>query len=422
MPVRLLQQLVYTNLAAASHSIDVRDANGCVFSTTASINNTDGPSAIAATVVNAGCGASNGSITLGVVTGGVAPYTYSVDGSPFTATTSYPNMAAGTFAVEVMDVNGCVFSTTASISNTSGPTAIATTVVNSTCGASNGTLTLGAVTGGASPYTYSVDSSPFTATLVYTNLAAASHSIDVRDANGCVFSTTASISNTAGPSAIAATVVNAACGASNGSITLGVVTGGVAPYTYSVDGSPFTSTTSYPNLAAGNYSIDVRDVNGCTFTTSASVSNTTGPTAIATTVVNSTCGASNGTLTLGAVTGGVAPYTYSVDSSPFTATLVYTNLAAASHSIDVRDANGCVFSTTASINNTDGPSAIAATVVNAGCGASNGSITLGVVTGPYTYSVDGSPFTNYSYPNMAAGLCCRGRMSTVVYSNNCFNK
>ena len=80
------------------------DANGCVFSNTVFISNTGGPSAIATTVVNAGCGASNGSITLGAVTGGVAPYTYSVNGSAFTATTSYLNMAAGTYAVEVRDV------------------------------------------------------------------------------------------------------------------------------------------------------------------------------------------------------------------------------------------------------------------------------------------------------------------------------
>ncbi len=58
-------------------------------------------------------------------------------------------MAAGTYAVDVRDANGCTFSTTASISNTGGPTAIATTIVNTTCGASNGSITLGAVSGGA---------------------------------------------------------------------------------------------------------------------------------------------------------------------------------------------------------------------------------------------------------------------------------
>ena len=67
------------------------------------------------------------------------------------------------------DNNGCIFSTTANITNTTGPTAIATSTTNETCGAANGTLTLGAVTGGLAPYTYSVDVSAYSATTSYTN-------------------------------------------------------------------------------------------------------------------------------------------------------------------------------------------------------------------------------------------------------------
>ena len=225
--------------------------NGCVFSTSATIADAGGPTAIVTNVTSATCGASNGTLTLGAVTGGVAPFTYSVDGGAFTATTSYTNLAAATYAIDVRDVNGCLFSTSAIIANTSGPTAIATTIINSTCGGSNGSITLGTVTGGVAPYTYSVDGSPFTATTTYANLAAGNHTVEVMDVNGCLFSTSASVTTTSGPTAIAATVVNASCGASNGSVTLGAVTGGVAPYTYSVDGSPFTATTSYPGMAAG---------------------------------------------------------------------------------------------------------------------------------------------------------------------------
>ena len=72
-----------------------------------------------------------------------------------------------------------------------------------------------------------------------------------------------------------------------------------------------------------------------------------GPTAIVTTIVNATCGASNGSVTLGAVTGGVTPYTYSFDGSAFTATTSYTSIPAATHTVQVRDANSCVFATTA---------------------------------------------------------------------------
>ena len=59
---------------------------------------------------------------------------------------------------------------------------------------------------------------------------------------------------------IVTTIVNETCGASNGSVTLGAVTGGVAPYTYSFDGSVTTATTSYTNLASLTYPIAGKDV------------------------------------------------------------------------------------------------------------------------------------------------------------------
>src|SRR4029079_5900390 len=194
------------------------------------------------------------------------------------------------------------------------------------CGNNNGSLTLGAVTGGVAPYTYQVDGGGYSGTLVYNNLGAGSHSVDVRDANGCVFSTTANINSSNGPTAIATTPADATCGNNNGSLTLGAVTGGVAPYTYQVDGGGYSGTLVYNNLAAGPHTVDVQDVNGCIFSTPASISNSTGPSAAQITPADATCGNANGSITIGTVTGGVAPYTYQVDGGGYSATLVYNNL------------------------------------------------------------------------------------------------
>src|SRR4029077_12399750 len=160
--------------------------------------------------------------------GGTAPYTYSFNGSAFTATLAYPNLAAGTYTISVRDANGCVFNApNVILTNTPGPTAIAVTPVNETCGNANGSITLGAVTGGTAPYTYSFNGSAFTATLVYNTLAAGTYTIAVRDANGCTFNPpNVILTNTPGPTAIAVTPVNETCGNANGSITLGAVTGG----------------------------------------------------------------------------------------------------------------------------------------------------------------------------------------------------
>src|SRR5207302_595460 len=126
-----------------------------------------------------------------------------------------------------------------------------------------------------------------------------------------------------------------------------------SPYTYSFDGSGYTSTLVYNNLGAGSDSSSVKDANGCTFSTTANVANTNGPSAVAVTPTNASCGASNGTITIGSVTGGISPYTYSFDASGYTSTLVYNNLSAGLHSVNVKDANGSTFSTTANIANTN---------------------------------------------------------------------
>ena len=204
-------------------------------------------------MTDATCGQDNGSITLGTVTGGTSPYTYSVDGGAFTSTTVYSNLSAASHAIIVRDANNCEFSTSASISNTSGPTDISVSVTDAACGEANGSLTLGGVTGGTAPFTYSVDGSLYSVTTTYSDLPAGSHSINVKDNNGCIYSTTASISNTSGPTDISVSVTDAACGEANGSLTLGGVTGGTAPFTYSVDGSLYSVTTTYSNLPAGTF-------------------------------------------------------------------------------------------------------------------------------------------------------------------------
>ncbi|MES2543890.1 MAG: M43 family zinc metalloprotease [Bacteroidota bacterium] len=397
----------YPNLAAGTYSIIVKDANGATYTTSVTITNTAGPTAVATTKVNTTCGATNGSVTIGAVTGGTAPYTYSFNGSAFTSTTNYPNLAAGTYSVVVKDANTCTYTTSVTITDTPGPTAVATTIVNATCGSANGSVTIGTVTGGTAPSTYSFNGSPFTATTNYTGLIAGTYPIIVKDANGCTFNTTVTITNAAGPTAVATTIANTTCGAANGSVTIGTVTGGTAPYTYSFNASSFTATTSYTSLIAGSYAIIVKDANGCTFNTTVTITNTSGPTAIATTINDAACGASDGDVTLGTVTGGTAPYTYDFNNLGYSAITAYTGLAAGSYTLKVKDANGCIFSTTVSISNASGVTAVATTVVNETCGASNGSVTIGTVTGgtsPFSYDFNGLGYSaTTSYTGLAAG-------------------
>ncbi|NBT57017.1 MAG: adhesin, partial [Betaproteobacteria bacterium] len=194
---------------------------------------------MAVTFTNGTCGNNNGTTTIGAVTGGTAPYSYSFNGGTFGATTSFTSLAIGTYAVIIKDVNGCTFTTSVAISDIPGPTALATSSTNSTCGNANGTATIGAVTGGTSAYTYSFNGSGFSTTTLYSTLLAGTYPVIVKDANGCTFTTSVTVIDTPGPTALAVTTVNSTCTLANGVINIGAVTGGTSAYTYSVNGSLF---------------------------------------------------------------------------------------------------------------------------------------------------------------------------------------
>ena len=132
----------------------------------------------------------------------------------------------------------------------------------------------------------------------------------------------------------------------SGNVLSLVATGGVPPYTYSVDGSEFANLSNLPVLpATGNYVLSVKDAHGCSY------SITYGNAA------TSTCDWSNldlavethsGSLTLEA-TGGTPPYQYSLEGIAYSETNVFTSLPAGNYTAYVQDAAGCVFSRSISI-------------------------------------------------------------------------
>ncbi len=181
--------MTYSNLGAGTYTVTVKDANGCEYvGQTTTLTNPNGPTAVAINKTDPGCGQSNGTISVGNVTGGTSPYTYSLNGSAFTTTTNYSNLGAGTYTVTVKDTNGCEFiGQTTTLTNPNGPTNITFSTTNAKCDGTGGSLIINNTTGGTAPYTYSFNGSTFTATINYTNLTAATYPVIVKDANGCEF-------------------------------------------------------------------------------------------------------------------------------------------------------------------------------------------------------------------------------------------
>ncbi|MEO6758641.1 MAG: SprB repeat-containing protein, partial [Saprospiraceae bacterium] len=406
-----------SGLAAGTYTITVTNGNGCSATGTATISNPTAMQIVVSTKDNVSCnGGSDGQLYVTVTAGASGPYTYnwtkngggSGSGSSNTQPFYIPNLAGGTYNVTVTNNSGCTATGTSTVSE---PTllVLTKTSTNVSCnGGSNGSINL-TVTGGTGTYTYNWGvGQPVTQDR--TNLAAGTYTVTVTDINGCTKTTSATITQ---PAAItlSTVVTNVACnGGSTGSINL-TVSGGTSPYTYLWTGG--ATSQDLNGKAAGTYSVTVTDANGCTKTTSATITQP-GALAVSTTVTNVSCnGGSNGSINL-TVTGGTTPYSYAWTGGATTQNL--TGKAAGTYTVTVTDANGCTKTTSATITE---PGAIVLTTTKTNvtlCSIPNGSIDLTVSggTSPYTYL-----WSNGASTQDLSGLGVGNYTVTVTDANSC---
>ena len=96
----------------------------------------------------------------------------------------------------------------------------------------------------------------------------------VTDANGCSDQTTVTVGNNGGNIALTPTPTPAGCGGGYGSISVAVA-GGTIPFTVSVNGNFVGNTSMNPfnviNVSAGTYTISIVDANGCSASTTSTV-------------------------------------------------------------------------------------------------------------------------------------------------------
>ncbi|MCW3078019.1 MAG: hypothetical protein JWO32_2628, partial [Bacteroidetes bacterium] len=327
------------------------------------------------TFTNATCGLSNGVIVInntssaGQTISTFASSVGSVSGQTVTG------LGASTPLITLTNNFGCTFTVSTPITNTPPITALATTFVNPTCGNNNGSITLGAVTGGSPTFSYSINGGAFTTAPTLTNLAPGAYNIVVKDVSGCTFPKTVTLVNQPGPTAITFTTAATTCVGNVGQVGITGITGGTPAFTFSLNGvsSPSVNT----GLSAGAYILTVKDNNGCTFSTTATVNSINGPSSATVAFTNATCGASNGSATLTGVTGGTSPYQYSFNGGAFSATTIQAGLNAGPKSVVVKDANSCTLTVNFTIGNTGAPTAAVSSFSNVSCfGGSNGSFTV----------------------------------------------
>ena len=359
------------NVQAGAYTVTVTDQNGCTGTTTATITQ---PTVITLTAVPNGpacIGSNNSGITL-TVTGGTPAFTYlwsngSVLKNPI-------NLGAGTYTVTVTDANGCTASTSATIV-TSPEIILSTDVTNVLCNGSNtGAINL-SVSGGVPAFTYNwAHIAGVSNPMDVSNLGAGTYTVTVTDANSCTKSISATVSQ---PPVInlTATTTKVTCnGGSNGSINLSV-SGGTPGYTYQWSNGPNTEDNN--NLTAGNYTVTVRDANGCTKALTISVAQPT-PLQAFINVAPAGCGSALGGLSATA-NGGTPAYTFQWSNGAGTPGIF--SVQPGTYTVTVTDANGCTTVKTAVLPNIQ-PITLTATATPISCpGGSDGAINLTVTGG-----------------------------------------
>jgi hypothetical protein len=147
-----------------------------------------------------------------------------------------------------------------------GLSATSTQVQNILCfNQNNGQISINA-TGGLPSYTYSIGGT-YGASSTYSSIGPGTITCYVKDAAGCIDTILPALVFTNPPQITSSgSAVNASSGgATDGSITV-TASGGTGTLEYNINGGTFQSSNVFNGLGAGNYTVVVRDDNGCTST------------------------------------------------------------------------------------------------------------------------------------------------------------
>ncbi|HET7115027.1 MAG TPA: T9SS type A sorting domain-containing protein [Hanamia sp.] len=305
------------------------------------------------------CVGGDGTITI-TPGGGTPGYMYSVDDGPFGTDNFLTGLAAGDHKVVIKDANSCTFTyegitvLTAPIMKVNGGA-----VNPGSCTGNDGVVSatgLGGVQDGITPLEYMLNgdvSRPFQISNSFGGLAPGNYSVTVKDSKGCLAQSNVVTLTLGTPISIStssySTNVSSCGNGMDGSIST-VITGGVSPYTYKINGSVISAQNGsqyfrYSNLGIGNYTVEISDRSGCTVSRVFSVDQASTPVATVAYRGNETCtGGSNGFITLSPTgNGGVPGYMFSKDGgTTYQGSYSFTNLASNTYSMVVKDSKGCV--------------------------------------------------------------------------------
>jgi gliding motility-associated-like protein len=316
------------------------------------------------------------------------PYSYSLDGTHYQSTGDFTDLTPGMYIIHIKDGTGTIYYYGYYIISNCYLT-VKGTAQDATCGNNDGMITATA-SNGTPPYLYSIDGIHF-GLGTFTNLMPGSYTVIVMDSYGKLQGVAVSVGSGCPPK-VTATSRNSTCGSANGQVTA-AGTDGAQPYSYSLDGVQFQSSSLFTGLAAGNYTLTLKDANGQEATTAVTVANTVTAACLNLTAAgtNTNCSNANGRIDV-TFSGGSLPYVYSLDGVNFQSSRFFSGLAAGNYTVTAKDATGLTSQVTITLEEIC--VSVTLSVTDAVCDQPNGNISAAASGGvdPYLYSLDGISF------------------------------
>ena len=375
------------------------------------------------------CTVSTGAVALSGLPAGSWTLTASPGGATFTnsgSTFNFTGLTSGNYTFTVTDNSGCISSpsTVASIDAqlvTPAPPVIGS-ITQPSCQDITGSVQLTGLPSGnwtiiASPGgTTSGNGSTFTITGISAN-STITYTVTNNDGCTSAASQPAVLNGTPTPPAapVIGTVTQPDCANPDGSVQLnGLPTSGLWIVTVTPGGTTLInngSTGTFTGLAANNsYTFTVTDENGCTSSSSVSVTINNVPSApsapTATVTIQPTCTTPTGTILVTAPIG--ANYEYSVDGTNYQSSTTFSGLQPGTYLVSVADlTTGCTSTTTSLAVNTV-PNGPAAPVVNISaqptCSDPTGAFEIVSPLGAnYSYTSNGIDQTETTFTGLLPG-------------------
>lgn len=407
-----------TGTVPAFYTLTITDANNCVRSNTYSIAE---PTALSSTVsfVQASCSNSCNAVATQTVIGGTPSYSYSWSSSTVT-TSSLGALCSGTYIANVTDANGCLFAKPFTVTPTP-PLSVTLTPANPLCNAAcNGSINT-AISGAQGTVSYSW--SPAGIGQNPTGLCATPnpiYTLVARDQNSCEVTAVATLTD---PPAllVSVTFTNPLCHNNSNGIASVSFTNQVGATSYTwLPSSPVKTTQTATGLAAGNYTVYVKDDNQCQASQSFSITN---PSTIN---VNPSISPSSCSLAVGSIilnpTGGTPgsptayTFTWTGGTSSTSTTFSASSLSSGQYTVQIADGLGCTTTTILNVSDSNGPSTIPVISTSLNCNAQcTGAATIdiaNIVGGTPSYTAEWtSPIAAQS---TSIGALCAGIYNAKV--------